>query len=319
MEATASTPIPSITIRDFTGADFEPASKLLGSLRHASRGERSYWYGADELCAALAASEHGFVAQADSGTLAGVALVASPRPEDHNQDLRSHWRGQRTVMLAVCRTLGINPRADAVQAAAEGADDADPRITSRLGENADKFVLFAIDHDSCDAQTEHDFLEQGLSWLAAHGVAVADEPEEPTATDTPAPNELPILPSVEDKTGEIGAILDEYSGQYGSAFVNYNYHVERDGRLVAGIIAWAVGSDVHIDMLAVDESERRNGLGARLLTRVEQDARRDGCTTASVDTFSFQSPDYYPARGYREVFRYPLADGTERIYFSKSL
>ena len=91
-----------IFIRDFTGADFEPACKLLGTVRHASRGERSYWFGADELCAALAASDQGFVAQDGSGALVGIALVASPHEADHNQELRSHWRGQRTVMLAVC-------------------------------------------------------------------------------------------------------------------------------------------------------------------------------------------------------------------------
>lgn len=39
----------------------------------------------------------------------------------------------------------------------------------------------------------------------------------------------------------------------------------------------------------------------------EEAGRADGCTTASVDTFSFQAPDFYPRQGYREVFRYPLS------------
>jgi GNAT superfamily N-acetyltransferase len=72
-------------------------------------------------------------------------------------------------------------------------------------------------------------------------------------------------------------------------------------------------------MLAVDEAERGQGFGSLLLAHVEQAARQNGCTTASVDTFSFQAPNYYPAHGYEVVFRYALDDGSERIYFSKRL
>ena len=76
---------------------------------------------------------------------------------------------------------------------------------------------------------------------------------------------------------------------------------------------------MHIETLAVAESSRCKGLGSLLLRHVEEQAKQDGCTTASVDTFSFQAPDYYPAHGYEVIFRYPLDDGSERIYFSKRL
>ena len=128
-----------------------------------------------------------------------------------------------------------------------------------------------------------------------------------------------IVRSGEDDDARVGALLDAHTRRAGLGFRRYCYHVERDGRLIAGIIAWAIGPDVHIDTLAVAESARRQGLGAALLAHVEEQARKDGCTTASVDTFSHQAPDYYPQHGYSTVFRYPLDDGSERIYFSKRL
>lgn len=130
---------------------------------------------------------------------------------------------------------------------------------------------------------------------------------------------LAILPATEELDQQIGALLDAHAEAAGVQFRSYRYRIERDGQLLAGISAWAMGPDVHIDMLAVSEDVRGQGLGARLLAQVEERARLDGCTTASVDTFSFQAPDYYPAQGYTEVFRQQLDDGSEHIYFTKRL
>ena len=132
-------------------------------------------------------------------------------------------------------------------------------------------------------------------------------------------DKLEILPSEPADKETLGRFIDAYGLRKGSAFKAYDYHIERDGRMVAGISAWAVGPDMHIDMLGVDEPYRKSGLGSALLEYIEDLARREGCTTASVDTFSFQAPDFYPLHGYEVIFRFPLDDGTERIYFSKRL
>lgn len=128
-----------------------------------------------------------------------------------------------------------------------------------------------------------------------------------------------IVEGDENEEEHVGAILDAHSASQGREFVHYGFHAELDGEMIAGITAWAMGPDLHIDMLAVAEEHRREGLGSALLARAEQAGRADGCTTASVDTFSFQAPDFYPRHGYQEIFRYPLTDGSERIYFSKRL
>lgn len=132
-------------------------------------------------------------------------------------------------------------------------------------------------------------------------------------------DKIVILPSAPADKERIGEFIDEHGRLKGVHIRTYDYKVESDGCTIAGISAWSMGSDVHIDMLGVSESKRKSGLGSALLQHVEDLARHDGCTTASVDTFSFQAPDFYPLHGYKEIFRYPLDDGTERIYFSKRL
>ena len=128
-----------------------------------------------------------------------------------------------------------------------------------------------------------------------------------------------VVRSTPEQKQRIDVLLNDHAQEHGVEFVGYDYIVELEGQVIAGISAWSLGSDVHIDMLAVDKDHRRQGYGSLLLEHVEELARRNGCTTASVDTFSFQAPDYYPAHGYDVVFTYPLDDGSVRTYFSKRL
>ena len=131
--------------------------------------------------------------------------------------------------------------------------------------------------------------------------------------------DLRIVEGDEHEERRVGAIIDAHAEALGVKFNSYAFHVESDGEVIAGVTAWRLGPDLHIDLLGVDGRHRREGLGSALLARAEEAGRADGCTTASVDTFSFQAPDFYPLHGYEEIFRYALTDGTERIYFTKRL
>lgn len=297
-------------IHDFSGADFEPVSKLLGSCHHAQHGSRAYWHGANELCVRLYESDHGLVAQDSSGTPVGVVLLCSPREEDHNSELRMHWRQQRTMILTVCRSLGIDLQAGACEQMPE-RDERD-RAAQLLGGCAPDLVrLFVATEGPQQERVELELAQAARTWLVAHG-AQLDAAE-------PADTEPAILASDEASSQAVGLLLNSHAKRQGVDFVPYNYHIAQDGEVVAGITAWALGPDVHIDTLAVREDARHKGLGSLLLSHVEAQAQKDGCTTASVDTFSWQAPEFYPAHGYDVVFRYALDNGTERIYFSKRL
>lgn len=74
-----------------------------------------------------------------------------------------------------------------------------------------------------------------------------------------------------------------------------------DGTIMGGITATTFWRHLHVDFLWVDERLRGQGQGKVLLERMEEAAKEKGCRLITLDTFSFQAPDFYKRNGY-EVF-----------------
>ncbi len=84
--------------------------------------------------------------------------------------------------------------------------------------------------------------------------------------------------------------------------INLNALTE-DGRVVGGIRAFIISSLLRIEVLFVDEAQRGQAIGARLLAEAEQLARGMGAKNASLETFEFQAPEFYARYGYMEMSR----------------
>lgn len=104
--------------------------------------------------------------------------------------------------------------------------------------------------------------------------------------------------------GFIGGSLTEYN----ASAVGYSdekrvavFFKDGDDNIVAGLIGSTYWDWLDISLLWVREDLRRKGLGSQLLAAAEQEALDRGCRQALLDTFSFQSPDFYFKHGY-EVF-----------------
>ena len=76
---------------------------------------------------------------------------------------------------------------------------------------------------------------------------------------------------------------------------------DTSGAVVGGITGATVWGWFEIGVLWVREDVRGRGFGGQLLAAAEAEATRRGCRHAVLDTFAFQAPDFYKARGY-EVF-----------------
>ncbi|MFD3538435.1 GNAT family N-acetyltransferase [Streptomyces sp. NPDC058662] len=95
---------------------------------------------------------------------------------------------------------------------------------------------------------------------------------------------------------------------------------DADGALVAGLSGWSWGDRAGIGMTWVREDSRGGGWGAKLLTAAEAEARRRGCATILVSSFTFQAPAFYARHGYEETARVPgFPAGHEDVYFLKRL
>jgi GNAT superfamily N-acetyltransferase len=76
---------------------------------------------------------------------------------------------------------------------------------------------------------------------------------------------------------------------------------EADGRIVGGLRGWTWAGWLKVNDFWVREDLRGQGHGTRLLAMAEDEARVRGCMLATLDTYSFQAPDFYRKQGYRVV------------------
>jgi len=74
---------------------------------------------------------------------------------------------------------------------------------------------------------------------------------------------------------------------------------DKDGNVIGGVLACMVLWHVlHIESVWVSEDYRGNGIAAKLLSEVEDEAIELGCYRSVVDTYDFQAKPFYEKCGY---------------------
>lgn len=80
---------------------------------------------------------------------------------------------------------------------------------------------------------------------------------------------------------------------------------DREGNLLGGFRGEIYFHWLFINFLFVEESERRKGLGGRLLAEGEAHAKKSGAQQSRLETFEWQAPAFYLKHGYRELLNMP--------------
>jgi GNAT superfamily N-acetyltransferase len=78
------------------------------------------------------------------------------------------------------------------------------------------------------------------------------------------------------------------------------FFIKDDRGIVLGGVKGSYGNYgwLWIDILWVSEELRGKGYGTKLMTRIENEAAKNGCTNAYLNSFSFQAVEFYKKIGY---------------------
>ncbi|MFG2882432.1 GNAT family N-acetyltransferase [Streptomyces sp. NPDC048297] len=78
--------------------------------------------------------------------------------------------------------------------------------------------------------------------------------------------------------------------------------LDSSGDLAGGLVGHTWTTWLHVTYLWVDTRHRGRGLGSHLLSHAEHLAHTDrACTSARLETWDFQAPDFYRRQGYDVV------------------
>lgn len=128
-----------------------------------------------------------------------------------------------------------------------------------------------------------------------------------------------IFVSSDADSKRVFEMLMEYNRRYMHDFKDYNFHIEEDGEIIGGIVAWSVSDTLEIEYLRIADHHRKEGLGTKLLRHVEELARKDGLKRIRLYTLSFQAPEFYKRLGYTVQFVSPAFDDYTHTYYIKEL
>lgn len=120
------------------------------------------------------------------------------------------------------------------------------------------------------------------------------------------------------------AAIDRFLHQYNertapkSGYRKLNL-IARDatGAVVGGLRGESYWEWLFVDVLALSDTVRGQGIGSRLLARAEQEALARGCHSIYLDTFSFQALPFYQKQGYKVFGSLDNFPGEHKRYFLK--
>jgi GNAT superfamily N-acetyltransferase len=76
---------------------------------------------------------------------------------------------------------------------------------------------------------------------------------------------------------------------------------DASGKAVGGAVGRTWGNNAELQQIWLRESQRKHGLGGKLLQAFEQAALARGCSLVYLETWSFQARDFYEKQGYQVV------------------
>jgi ribosomal protein S18 acetylase RimI-like enzyme len=126
--------------------------------------------------------------------------------------------------------------------------------------------------------------------------------------------------SASDKQVMIDGMLAYHASQ-GHERITETFSIvlkDENDTMLGCVIVGFLYHGMEIQTLWIDESIRNQGWGTKLMTAVEAEAIKRGCTVSYTNTFTWQAPEFYKKLGYAiygQLDDFPV--GNTLFYLSK--
>ncbi|MFA9190728.1 GNAT family N-acetyltransferase [Flavobacterium sp. FZUC8N2.13] len=90
--------------------------------------------------------------------------------------------------------------------------------------------------------------------------------------------------------------------------------------IIGGLYGRSIWGTLEVKTLVVKLENRNQGIGRKLITEAEKEAKNRNCRFISLDTFSFQAPGFYEKLGFEKIgTETDFPKGFEKYYYRKKI
>ncbi|AQX85583.1 GNAT family N-acetyltransferase [Elizabethkingia sp. HX WHF] len=91
-------------------------------------------------------------------------------------------------------------------------------------------------------------------------------------------------------------------------------------KIIGGIVGRSLWGTLEIKRLAVHPDYRNRGIGSKLISAAETEAKKRKCSYLSLNTFSYQAPEFYEKLGFIKVgTEEDFPRGFSRYFYQKKI
>ncbi|SHF48156.1 GNAT family N-acetyltransferase [Pedobacter caeni] len=138
---------------------------------------------------------------------------------------------------------------------------------------------------------------------------------------------IKVADTIDQKSyARIAELLFEYNLSKTQEFQNeINKSIEiiiRDeqNEIVGGLYGRSIWGTLEINKCVVIPKNRNEGIGRKLIIEAEKEAKNRNCRFISLNTFSFQAPEFYEKLGFEKIgTETDFPKGLEKRYYRKKL
>lgn len=115
--------------------------------------------------------------------------------------------------------------------------------------------------------------------------------------------------------------INKETSEYGEAYPFAFFMRDNDSKIIAGANGFVIYGAIYTDQLWVDKDYRGQGFAKKIMDKVHEFGKLEGCKIATLQTMSFQgAQSFYEKLGYVQDFkRAGYVNGSNCIFMRKSL